>query len=324
MLDFGYLPNDSRCDIQFFRGDCQTVAAHWQTWNRPRGTAMTQFILVGAGGGGGNSVVGAASTAAGGGGGSGGCVHIVTVFNRLLPETMFLSIAGPTPNRSVASVGTNFGSYIATTIAQGVAPQPWDTLVFSNSGNSGGAATGATAGPSGTAGTTTAITNALLSGQGTYSTYLAGVAGIIGGTTVAGGALTLPITGIWCTGGTGGGGLPAAATAGSAGGLITGIANTRFFPNNIVGGTGGTITPTAGGNGISSPANGLWKSMIVTVGGTGGGSCGLSATPTGAAGGAGGTGGLGSGGGGGGGGFTGATASNGGFGGAGYCIAVSW
>lgn len=323
MLDFGHIPNDTRCDIQFFRGNCQSVASQWHTWNRPRGTAMTQFILVGAGGGGGNSVVGAASTAAGGGGGASGCVHIVTVFNRLLPETLFLSIAGPTPNRSVTSVGTNFGSYISTAILQGIAPTAWDTLVFANSGNSAGASTGATAGPAGTAGTTTAITNALLSGQGIFSTFLAGQVGIIGGTTVSGAALTLPTTGIWCTGAPGGGGLPAISTAGSLGGLITGIANTRFFPANIIGGIGGTITPTAGGNGISSPPNGLWKNMIVTVGGTGGGSSGMSGS-SGLAGGLGGTGGLGSGGGGGGGGFTGAIAANGGYGGAGYCIAISW
>ena len=197
-------------------------------------------------------------------------------------------------------------------------------LATATGGSGGGVAAGATAGALGAGGAKSTITNALLAGlsiQGFVAAAadisLVGQSGLAGGTTVAGAALSLPVTGLVVTGGTGGGGLPAVSTAGTAGGALT--VNGAFPPQ--VGGAGGAVTPTAGSNGSNGgqPIPGL----RFFFGGTGGGSSGLGAT-TGASGGNGGAGGYGCGGGGAGGSFTGSPAATGGNGGHGLVIITAW
>ena len=320
MHDFGFLPANTHADVQYFSANSATVGAKWDTWYRPRGDLMVMIILVGSGGGGGNSVLGAASTAAGGGGGGSGGVTILTIPACFLPDELYISLAIANAGNASTSAAAGFASYVAIMHTSG-APVANNVIAIANSGASGGASTGATAGPVGTAGAVATIATMPLGGMGQYI-LTAGQVGIIGGTTVAGAALTLPLTGLFCTGGTGGGGLPAISTGGSAGGLITGVAGFMPVPVSIPGGVGGTTAPTSGSPGITS-ATPLWRGMPYSVGGTGGGSSGLGAS-TGASGGNGGFGGLGSGGGGAGGGFTGGTAAIGGRGGNAYCYIISW
>jgi len=320
MHDWGFLPTQGFSDIQYFSGNSATVGSRWETWYKPRGDSMVYIIMVGSGGAGGNSVLGAASTAAGGGGGGSGGITTLTIPAIMLPDELYISLAIGNIGNASTSVAAGFSSYIAIMHTSG-APIANNVIAVANSGASGGASTGATAGPAGTAGAIATIAAMPLGGMGQY-VLTAGQVGIIGGTTVAGAALTLPLTGLFCTGGTGGGGLPAISTGGTAGGLITGVAGFMPVPVSIPGGVGGTTAPTSGSPGVTS-AYPLWHGMPYSVGGTGGGSSGLGAS-TGASGGNGGWGGLGSGGGGGGGGFTGGTASVGGKGGNAYCYIISW
>jgi hypothetical protein len=157
-----------------------------------------------------------------------------------------------------------------------------------------------------------------LAGLGFY-TLIAGQAGIIGNTTGAGAALTLPTTGLLITGGTGGAGVGNAASTGAAGGAFT-VAGA--FPTHTGGTAAGSQTLPAGNgsNGFDRVINGLSYSY----GGTGGGSTGGAATGAGLKAGNGGAGGIGCGGGGGGGGFTGSTQGLGGRGGPSQIIITAW
>ena len=319
MLDFGFLPSNTKGDFQLFNANTSAVGNNWATWTRPRGVTMTMIIGVGAGGGGGDAVAGAASTAAGGGGGGSGGITLLTIPSFLLPEMLFVSVAKGNANNTSTSAAAGYSTYVSIKPAQG-APVANNVVLIANAGASGGKSSGATPGPVGTAATVaTAATMPL--GWAFSDTALAGQVGIIGSATT-GAALTLPTTGLWVTGGTGGGGVPAISTGGNAGGLITGVAGFEMVPVNIPGGAGGASTPSTGLPGVTSPTR-LWRTQLYSVGGTGGGSSGLGAS-TGSNGGFGGSGGPGSGGGGGGGAFTASTFGNGGFGGNGYVIIVSW
>lgn len=122
-----------------------------------------------------------------------------------LPDTLMISVGHAAQATRVAVVATNLAT---------------DTVALATGGSAGGNAAGATAGAAGAAGGGSAISAMPRAGSGIIN-GLPGIAGIIGGTTVAGAALTIPQTGLRTTGGTGGGGLPAAAVAGTAGGAFT-------------------------------------------------------------------------------------------------------
>ena len=293
---------------RFVFGPCATgVGIGWSGFDVPPGVTMLQIFCAGSGGDGGDGVVGAASTAAGGGGGGSAGQTTVIIPAAMLPKKLFISVAGGTG-------ATGFASQVAIW-PENVANY---RVAFANGGSAGGNASGATAGAAGPAGGVATAANMPLGMAGT-TTLLAGQVGIIGGTTVAGAALTLPITGLLITGGTGGGGLPAAATAGTNGGAFTvpGI----FFPPQI-GGIGAAAATTPGGNG-SNGVNGF-NGLSYFYGGSGGGSSHGTALTTGLVGGIGGAGGWGCGGGGGGGALTGSTLGTGGRGGDGVVIITAW
>ena len=279
-------------------------------WQKPRGKSMIDILLVGKGGNGGNGAVGANSTAAGGGGGASGVQVRVTMPLALLPDTLFISLAGigTTNSGSTISIGPiNRGAIVAN-----------QTIAFASGGNNGGNASGATAGAAGTAPSSPTATSMSLGWA--FAQVLSGQAGIIGGVAVAGGALTLPTTGLLVTGGTGGGGLPAAAASGTAGGNFT-VPSNSLFPAHAGGAAQATATnPGNPGSHGYRPIAGF----LYGYGGAGGGSSHGSATGAGLFGGNGGDGAPGCGGGGGGGCLTGGTAGVGGLGGPAFCLITCW
>lgn len=302
MLDFSHIPTPyGAATVESFYGNAGTTMEF--RWTKPRGKSMCSILLVGAGGNGGNGVVGANSTAAGGGGGGSGSQVNITVPLWAVPDTLFIGLG----SASCAVMITE--QYVVN-----------NRLVFSTSGGNGGNASGATAGAAGTAGAVSNAGSMPLGWQWVHQA-VAGQAGIIGGTTVAGAALTLPVTGLCVTGGTGGGGLPAAASAGTAGGSFTVPASPSRFVAHAGGAAQATATlPANWGNNGYRPVAGL----IYGYGGTGGGSTHGTATGGGLVASRGGNGAPGCGGGGGGGALTGSTVGGGGLGGPAFCIITCW
>lgn len=307
MLDFFNLPSPyAGAEVSYFFGTPQT-GNMIQTWTKPRGKSMVHIVLVGPGGPGGNGVVGAASTAAGGGGGGGGGTTVLLMPLFFLPDTLHIML----PYNSATAAYISIAPDTATT------PPARNILSYAQNGASGGNASGATAGVLGAGGSAATAANMPL-GWAFAWVAVQGQSGIAGGTTGAAGALTLPTSGALVTGGTGGAGLGAAASTGSAGGNITG---NGVFPT-LNGGTaaGAATTPPGRGNFGYRPVS----SMPFFYGGTGGGSTAGNATGAGLVQASGGNGAPGCGGGGSGGALTGSTAGSPGLGGPAFCIITCW
>ncbi len=301
MLDFSHLTPSTLADVQQFVLQ-KTGALQYYTWQKPRGRTMSSMLCIGPGGNGGNGAIGANSTAAGGGGGGSGAVSKLMVPINLLPDQLYIIIDAS--NNVYISV-SQFASVN-------------ERLLFSRIGGTGGNAAGATAGAAGAAAAIPLITECVLAGMGIF-TFLAGQAGIIGGVAVAGAALTLPTTGLTITGGTGGGGLPAAAATGTNGGSFTVPAVPSIFPPQSGGiGSATATVPAASGSHGYPVFKGYW------YGGCGGASTHGTATGAGLQQSSGGDGGIGSGGGGSGGALTGSAAGKSGIGGPGLVQIVCW
>lgn len=314
MLDCLHIPTGTgAADVQVFTGTSTAAGNDWQTWLKPRGKTMLDLLLISKGGNGGTGVIGAVSTAAGGGGGGSASQTRVRMPLYLLPDVLYLSLAGISTTNAIASYVTVCMSKLT---AGAGAPVANDVLAVSNGGGNGGNAAGATAGAAGAAGGVVAATAMPIGGN--FMSALAGQAGIIGGTTGAAAALTLPVTGLLITGGTGGAGLGASASAGTAGGSFT-VAGQ--FPAHAGGlGTAVATTPPGDGNRGYQPIS----KLFYNYGGTGGGSTHGSATGGGLVQSKGGHGAYGSGGGGMGGALTGSSAGAIGMGGPAICIITCW
>jgi hypothetical protein len=302
LFDLNHVPGpNGAAQVYSFVG--QTTSLNFTAWSKPRGKSMIDILLVGSGAPGGSGAIGANSTAAGGGGGGSGGQTRLTMPLHLLPDTLYISV--PIGFNTIARV-----SISPTTTAN-------DQLMVANApASAGGNAAGATAGAAGVAGAIATVATMPLGWA--FATALAGQAGIIGGTTVAGGAITLPLTGLLVTGGTGGGGLPAAATTGTNGGSITPAGSfLGLFPGL---GAAAATTPAGSGVGGYRPI----PNMPYGYGGTGGGSTHGSATGAGLVQSSGGNGAPGCGGGGSGGALTGSTAGVVGQGGPAFCIITVW
>lgn len=307
MLDFSHIPTPyGAATVEAFIGTA-TSNAQWITWQKPRGKTMCNILLVGAGGTGGSGVVGANSTAAGGGGGASGAQISLTLPLWAIPDAIYISLA----------IG---GLAVSSNIS--ISPSTTANHVLANAGSGNNAGNGS-AGTGGTAGVSASATSAAFMPLGWQwsDAAIAGQAGTAGGAAVAGAALTLPVTGLLVTGGTGGGGLPAAATAGTAGGSFTVPASPSPFPAQA-GGLAQATATLAANNGSSGykPIQGL----LYYYGGTGGGSTHGSATGGGLVASFGGDGAPGCGGGGGGGALTGSTAGAYGKGGPAFCMITTW
>lgn len=303
------LPRATLAQAEMFTANSPGDGTGWAIWRKRPGVTNLSIIGWGGGGGGGAGAVGANSTAAAGGGGGSSAQTMVTLTGPHIPDVMYVSVGF-----GGAASGNGQNSRVSIFPDNTVNNCLWSAT----RGAAGGNAAAGTAGAAGAAGGVMTIASMPLGGAGTYN-FLAGQAGIIGGAAVAGAALTLPVTGLLVTGGTGGGGLPAAATIGTAGGAFTVAGRFPAQPGGI-GGAAATTPPTGGSNGFQAIPG-----LRFYYGGTGGGSTHGSATGAGLVGAPGGAGGIGSGGGGGGGALTGSTATNiGGRGGDGLVIIVAW
>lgn len=318
MLDFNHLPTwTGNADIQVFVGTSNAEGGDWVTWEKPRGKSMVDIWLVGKGADGGTGVV-AAGAGGGAGGGSGGQTRVQMPL-ALLPDTLYLSLKGQ-------DGGSQTRSFIALSprLAAGPGvPVVNDTLVMAYGGSIGGNATTTTGGTGGIAGAIATVGLMPLGwGFTMKESTLAGQAGTNGGSGLTAGtvgsALTLPITGLLVTGGTGGGGSPTTPGVGLAGGLITGAG---MFPT-LAGGVGGgaATTPPTNGAGGYYPI----PKLMYGYGGTGGGGTYDVATGAGLVQSSGGHGMPGCGGGGMGGAYTGSSVGVVGKGGPSFCVITCW
>lgn len=310
MLDFQPLAANPISERVEFFGNTVAVGVTWQIWNKPKGKTVAYIMAFGSGGGGGTGVVGLNSASAGGGGGgSSGQTSLILPLT-MLPDILYIS----------APIGGT-GAGIATYVSIHPSTTANHVVCIANGGGVGGNAAAGTGGAAGAAGAI--ATNATMPlGWGYSNLALAGQAGIIGGAAIAGAALTLPLTGLLTTGGTGGGGLPAAAAVGTAGGSFTVPAAPSPYPPQPggTGGTAGTTPPTLGSNGWM-----VMNNLFYSYGGTGGGSTHGTATGAGAVQAKGGDGAnMGAGGGGMGGALTGSVAAVQSKGGSGYVSIICW
>lgn len=309
---FSFPKTTGNADVFYFQGSSAVSGSDWIVWEKPRGKTMIDILLVGKGGNGGNGAIGAVSTAAGGGGGGSGGQTRLTMPLALLPDYLYISLAGLSATTTLASYIT-----IQPKLTAGAgAPAVNDTLMIANGGGNGGNAAGATVGALGAAG---AIATAGTMPLGwAYATALIGHGGLAGNATGASANLAIPLTGLMVTGATGGAGLGNAGSTGAAAGTLTGGG---VFPS-LAGGTAAgsqTVAPGRGQDGYR-PVQGL----IYGYGGTGGGSTGGAPTGAGLTQAGGGNGAPGCGGGGSGGAFTGSAAATGGLGGPAFCFITVW
>ena len=314
MLDFSHIPTPSpNADVQAFYspvGITGLGADYTHKWIKPRGKSMLHILLIGRGGNGGTGVIGANSTAAGGGGGASGSQVALTIPMWAIPDELYILMGAFNANSSWITVSppVNASSPAVNTV-----------LALAANGGNGGNASGATAGTAGAVGTTPAA-NTMPLGWTWADAVIGGQAGIAGGTTGAGAALTLPTTGLIVTGGTGGAGLGTAGVAGTAGGAFTVPSSNMFFAHpGGAGGSAATTPPNQGTHGYQ-----IWQKLAYWYGGTGGGSTHGTATGAGLVQAAGGDGGPGCGGGGMGGALTGSTAAVQAKGGPALAIFTAW
>jgi hypothetical protein len=312
MIDFLHLPKPQNGYVDYFPGYAATLTTSWQVWNKPRGVNFVKIITIG-GGGGGNRGISSATTNARGGSGGGGSGGIATIMMPaiFLPDRLYVSAGAGGRRGTSLGNGTDGGiSYVSIAPSTAIIY----LVCYANGGASGtiGAPTG---GGGGGSGGSQAVTGALQSGQGNFTT-LTGQSGSAGGGQLGanGTNIIYPTTGLLLSGGAGG-----AGGAGFVGGDITAPASQTdkytIFPT-LPGGVAGSVSSLAGGDGVAGINN---MELLLFSGGSGGGS-GFDGT-AGSVGGAGGNGGFGCGGGGGGGGTTG---GEGGNGGPGLVIISSW
>lgn len=291
------LPVSPHHDIAIFGAGTQAGGAGWQTWVKPVGKAYANILVIGPGGGGGSGTVGNPSSAGGGGGGGSGGMTVIEIPLDFLPPRLYVSV----PN---GRVGT--GSASSTIVAVMPNGTTAHTLVTALGGSGGGNASGATAGAAGS-GAAAATSSLMPLGWGFVKQALAGQAGITGSGNNNAASLTLPVTGIRMTGGTGGGGLGSTATASREGGHFVIPAAPTYFPTHM-GGLSTSATapanPGEAGYRIDGGPGGYFF-----YGGTGSSSTAPTATGSGLVQASGGNGGIGSGGGGNGGARTGSVAA---------------
>ena len=150
MLDLGHIPvSTGAAIVQRYVGSNPAQGQDWITWLKPRGKTMIDILLIGKGGNGGTGVIGANSIAAGGGGGASGAQTRLTMPLALLPDILYISLAG----RGTTSSQASYISIVPKLTAGAGPPAVNDTLMIANGGANGGNGVGATAGAGGAGGT---------------------------------------------------------------------------------------------------------------------------------------------------------------------------
>lgn len=313
MLDFSHVVNAPGVNIDSFFGDSSTTVdlSDWKMWTKPRGINWVYMIGVGAGSSGaGGTFTGASAASVGAAGGGSGAQSMLLIPAIFVPSTLYIQtgVGGRQPLAITSALPSVSGSHTF------VAIEPINTVTNTVNlvmlrANGAVAATG---------GTATAMSgNFPLAGRG-WSQNFAGQNGGAAGATQngAGGAITLPTTGLMVTGGAGSGGKDVSGAPGGAGGAITGVGLGGTLPT-LPGGVAATAALN-GGNGV----NGSMIKPYMFYGGSGGGSGAFAATGTGSTGSSGGNGGPGCGGGASGPGYT--TTGRAGNGGDGFVYIISW
>jgi len=280
MLDFNHVLSTPGADIQYFiavnSAQPSAIAGgqQWQTWRKPRGCKLLYILAVGGGASGGCGT-NTATTSGGGGGGGSGAQASLMIPAMFVPDVLYVQcgMGGRQPATLVSGAAGVTGTQTTISI------EPFNTFVsneiilFAGNGQGGTAATTTAAGGAGAGAAIPAISGQPLAGRGIY-TFLAGQAGVVGGSSSAQAAtgLTVPTTGLMVTGGGGGGGK--SATVFGTGSVITsptgGVStnSSDFFPL--------TATTPAAASG-ATPANAgrdgmIVRNMIMNFGGGGGGS----------------------------------------------------
>jgi hypothetical protein len=317
MLDFSHVISNPGVDIQSFFGDTDTSGLtttnliDWKIWTKPRGINWVYIIGVGGGASGvGGQFSGASAASVGAAGGGSGAQSMLLIPAIFVPNQLFVQTG--LGGRQGSAITTALASVAGTATYVSIEPvttSTSNTNVFMILANGAASTTG---------GSATAMSgNFPLAGRG-WSQNFAGQNGGTAGATQngAGGAITLPTTGLMVTGGAGSGGKDVTGAAGGAGGAITGVGFLGTLPTHA----GGVAAATGvnAGNGI----DGRMVTPYMFYGGSGGGAGGFAATGTGANGGAGGNGGPGCGGGASGPGYS--TTGRAGDGGDGFVYIISW
>ena len=263
--------SDPTIDYQVFKGGATATFTGWQTWRKPRGAKMVYIIAVGGGSSGGCGL-NTSTTSGGGAGGQSGAQTTVLIPAFCIPDVLYISPGngGRQPATLVSAAAGVAGSNTYVMVEPNAASANVITLAFARGGSATGAATTTNGGAVGTAAAVTAKQNMYWATRGIYN-FFAGATGSAGGaSTAAGSNVTLPTTGLMVTGGSGGGGHNS-TTSTFAGGNITGVGLSQYYPT-LTGGIAGT---GAAGGGQGSP--GLFLPWKILTGGTGGGGAGTAA-----------------------------------------------
>lgn len=245
MLDFFHILDNPRADIQRFWGASAGGTSDWVTWRKPRGVNWVYMLAVGGGASGGCGINTATTSGGGAGGGPGGMGTIILPA-RFVPDICYVQcgIGGKQP-AVLVSGATNVAGTASFVGWEASSASALNVIARGPPGAIGTAAATATTGGTATTTSANAIGNTPLAGRGVYSLFASG-AGFAGGTNAAAGTnLSTPTTGLFCTGGAGGGGSPTGATA-SAGGGIAAIGLGRNIVPTISGGTAANGATPAG------------------------------------------------------------------------------
>ena len=280
MLDFNHILSTPGYDIQQFYGDTSTTLLQWKTWRKPRG--VNWVYMIGAGGGGsGGCGTNTGATAGGGAGGNSAAQTTLLIPAQLVPDILYIQAGtggiGPTTSAALGVAGQP--TYV--TIEPSTTLTPNTTLLYALGGTATAtAATITVGGGVGTPPVAATIANMCLAARGVW-TALGGQNGTSGGggtgtaAPTNGGNLTLPITGLMVTGGTGGGGANNNSTNpvgniqyGASAGSITGVNDgsiffTARYPGYI--GALGNVT-----NDSSAGGGNILNNSLMHYGGLGG------------------------------------------------------
>ena len=253
---------------------------------KPRGVTWFMAWGVGAGGDGGAGAAGGGAGGGGGGGGGSGAFNLIISPAYLLPDYLKVSIGKSGWNSAISLSEDTANTFQNNDLL-------WSFNCGAN-GTAGGTPTAASGGAGGAGGTASALSTNNLGGF-CFQTSVAGQDGTSGGSGAAlgtpGGDITYPTTGIFVTGGAGGGGAPVLAGNGKNGGSITGsLSAIPLFPT--LSGGSGAVFPANGGLGAngSQVSFDLARPFFFGIGGSGGGGGSNSSPSTGSGGGNGGIG----------------------------------
>jgi hypothetical protein len=257
MIDLSYFQNNNS-NTQIFQN-----GGTWQTWVKPRGAKIVNFMVIGSGAGGGGGFLAAAGNKSGGSGGGTGAFTRGTIQANILPDILYIYCgiggAGGIGGLSPTSGSSGESSYVCLTPNLS---SPSNIILRSGTIPSVGGAAGSTGGVVGGGGETASVNgNNIFNNLGTFISQ----SGVPGSSTST--STSNPTTmSIFIVGSSGGGGTS------TAGGLTTPgpyplIAATPintngsngfiyYNPFGLIGPRGGGGGTTGGNGGNGAPGTG--------------------------------------------------------------------